>query len=307
MLSSTYADQIGIALYEADHVARALAQIDDDAGFDVVHDHCGFTTVAMADRISVPVVHTVHGAFTAHTGPFYARHGSNVELVGISRAQVDAAPSDVAVSAIVPNPVDARNWPYREDRGDYLLFVGRMDPVKGPHRAIRIAARADVPLVLAGPVQPGQEQYFHTEVAPHVDGQRVRYVGEVGGPAKQHLFAASRALLMPIRWAEPFGLVMIEALAAGTPVVAFAEGAAPEIVRHGVTGFLGDDEAELADAIPRLASLDPRACRADALERFDPAVVAAGYEQVYRRAMRRRPPRPLLDDPKVAPVAALLR
>ena len=106
-----------------------------------------------------------------------------------------------------------------------------------------------MPVVLAGPVQPGQEEFFRTEIDPHLDDDRVRYVGEVGGAVKQRLFASARALLMPIRWAEPFGMVMVEALSAGTPVIAFSEGAAPEIVDHGTTGYLVDDEEQMARAI----------------------------------------------------------
>ena len=147
-----------------------------------------------------------------------------------------------------------------------------MDPVKGAHRAIEAARLAGRTLVLAGPVQPGQERYFREQVEPHLDGRRVRYVGEVAGRAKQELYANAAALLMPIRWREPFGMVMVEALACGTPVIAFPEGAAAEIVIDGENGMLVADEAEMARAVARLGSIDPRRCRASVAERYDPAV-----------------------------------
>ena len=137
-----------------------------------------------------------------------------------------------------------------------------MTPEKGPHRAIAAARAVDVPLVLAGVIQPGQQAFFDREVAPHIDGDRVRFVGEVGGSAKRSLFARARGLLMPIRWDEPFGMVMVEALACGTPVIAFPEGAARELVIDGKTGFLVDDERAMADAIGQLPRIDARDCRA---------------------------------------------
>jgi glycosyltransferase involved in cell wall biosynthesis len=137
-------------------------------------------------------------------------------------------------------------------------------------------------------VQPGQERFFSNEVEPHIDGSRITWVGEVGGARKQRLFADAAAFLMPIRWAEPFGMVMVEALAAGTPVLAFPEGAAPEIVEHGVNGFLVGDEQEMAAAVDRAGEIEPMACRRSA-ERFAPDRIALGYEAAFRSAAVREP------------------
>jgi glycosyltransferase involved in cell wall biosynthesis len=156
-----------------------------------------------------------------------------------------------------------------------------MTPEKGPHRAIAAARAVDVPLVLAGVIQPGQQAYFDRKVAPHVDGDRVRFVGEVGGSAKQSLFARARGLLMPIRWDEPFGMVMVEALACGTPVIAFAEGAAREIVIDGKTGFLVDDERAMSVAVGQLPRIAARDCRAWVSQNCDADVVAGAYERTY--------------------------
>jgi glycosyltransferase involved in cell wall biosynthesis len=288
LLERPHPESIERSLFEADHVGRAFAAIDAaaEAGepFDLVHDHCGFTPLAMADRIALPLVHTVHGPFDRDTKPFYATHGSKGSLVCISRSQANAAPAGANVSAVVYNPIDVESWPWKQHKEDYLLWLGRFVPEKGPQRAIAVAKESGRPLVLAGTVQPRYERFFATEIEPHVDGETIRFVGEVGGARKQHLFANAFAFLMPISWPEPFGMVIVEALAAGTPVLAFGHGAAPEIVQHGVNGFLVEDEHEMAAMVGKVPEIDPEACRGSA-ERFSPDRVAAGYESVYRRVV----------------------
>jgi glycosyltransferase involved in cell wall biosynthesis len=291
LLEESHAEEIERSLYEADHVARAFEQIDlaaYDRRFDMVHDHCGFTALAMADRIDTPFVHTLHGQFTAATAAFYTRHGHKAAIVGISRAQLASAPAGLAPVGTIPNPIDVGAWPLREHKDDYLLWVGRVTAEKGPHRAIAAARAAGAPLILAGVIQPGQQEFFDREVAPHIDGERVQFLGEVGGAVKRSLFAGARALLMPIRWEEPFGMVMVEALACGTPVIAFPEGAARELVLDEKTGFLVDDERAMAAAVARLCHIDNRECRAWVAEHCDVDVVAAAYERAYRSVARQR-------------------
>jgi glycosyltransferase involved in cell wall biosynthesis len=285
LLDAQHPDEIERSLYEVDHVARAFHAIElavTYRSFDVIHDHCGFTAVAMADRIETPIVHTLHGQFTPSTSAFYRHHAGKATFVGISRAQLATAPPALGAIAAIPNPLDVGAWPFRAHKDDYLLWIGRMTPEKGPQRAIAAARAADVPLVLAGVIQPGQQSFFDREVAPLIDGTRVRFVGEVSGAAKRSLFAHARALLMPIRWEEPFGMVMVEALACGTPVIAFAEGAARELVVDGRTGFLVADERAMASAVGRLDAIDPADCRAWVAEHCDVNVVAAAYEATYR-------------------------
>jgi glycosyltransferase involved in cell wall biosynthesis len=281
LLEEPHPEEIERSLYEVDHVAGAFQEIDLGR-FDVVHDHCGFTGLAMADRLETPLVHTLHGQFTPGTAAFYSRHGHKGTLVGISRAQLESAPAGLRSLGAIPNPIDLRAWPLREHKHDYLLWIGRMTAEKGPHRAIAAARAADVPLLLAGVIQPGQQAFFDREVAPHIDGERVRFLGEVGGTLKRSIFAGARALLMPIRWAEPFGMVMVEALACGTPVIAFPEGAARELVLDGRTGFLVEDEWGMAQAIGRLPGISPHDCRAWVAEHCDTSVVACSYESAYR-------------------------
>src|SRR3982074_1604958 len=184
LLDAPHPEHIERALFEADHVARAFAAIDAGAAtqpFDVVHAHSGYTALAMADRLPTPLVHTVHGPFDHDTSPYYAFHGRKGHVVCISRSQAGMAPEQAEVRSVVYNPIDVDSWPVGYHKQDYLLFMARLVEEKGPHRAIRVAQATGRPLILAGPVQPGHERFFAKEVEPHIDGQQIRYVGEVGG------------------------------------------------------------------------------------------------------------------------------
>jgi glycosyltransferase involved in cell wall biosynthesis len=292
VLDEAHPESIERSLFEADHVARVFRAIDaagaKGAPFDVVHDHCGFTPLAMADRLDTPLVHTVHGPFNHETKPYYAVNGRNGSVVCISRAQAAMAPDPAIIDGVVYNPIDIDDWPVGYEKDDYLLWVGRFVAEKGPQRAIRVAKAVGRRLILAGVVQPRQERFFAEEIQPHL-GEQITYIGEVGGARKQRLFADAYAFLMPIRWPEPFGMVMVEAMAGGTPVLAFPEGAAPEVVEHGVSGFLVADEDEMAAMVPEAGRLDPLQVRRSA-ERFAPDRIAAGYEQAYRSVALRGAP-----------------
>jgi glycosyltransferase involved in cell wall biosynthesis len=289
LLDRPHPESIERALFEGDHTGRAFRTIDAAAGnghaFDVVHDHSGYTALAVADRLETPLVHTVHGPFDRDTKPYYAVNGHNGAVICISRAQAGMAPDRDIVADVVHNPIDVDSWPVGYEKDDYLLWVGRFVAEKGPQRAIRVAKATGRRLILAGVVQPRQERFFASEIQPHLDGEQITYVGEVGGARKQRLFADAYAFLMPIRWPEPFGMVMVEAMAAGTPVLAFPEGAAPEVVEHEVSGFLVGDEDEMARMVPEAGRLDPLQVRRSA-ERFAPDRIAAGYEQAYRRVLQ---------------------
>ena len=290
LLEDAHPDQIGSSLYESDHVAGAWEQIDcapSGVGFDVLHDHSGFTALAMAVRVAVPVVHTVHGAFDRDTVQFYRRHGHKALLVAFSRTQAGSAPAGVRIGRW--SQPGRRRPLAAAHREAGLPAVDRADG-PGEGRAPRdrggAAGGADAGAGRAGAAWAGG--LFREQVEPHLDGRRVRYVGEVAGVVKQELYANAAALLMPVRWREPFGMVMVEALACGTPVIAFPEGAAAEIVIDGENGMLVADEAEMACAVARLDLIDPRRCRASVAERYAPARTAASYERVYRQAIEAR-------------------
>jgi len=238
----------------------------------------------MAERVATPLVHTLHRPFDDQTAALYAAHAPHAWVVPISRAQLADAPPGLRLLGPIPNPLTLAEWPAGGPRGDHLVWLGRVDPEKGPDVAISAARRAGRDLVLAGPVQPAQQGFFDAHVAPLLDAH-ARYVGEVGAIAKRRLLAGAAGLLMPIRWPEPFGMVMIEAMACGTPVIAFRAGAAPEIVVDGRTGFVVDDERGMVDAIARLPDVDRRVCRAHVASTCDTPRVAAAYERAFRTAI----------------------
>jgi glycosyltransferase involved in cell wall biosynthesis len=280
-LDSSHPDEIQMAIYEADHVACAFAAVEAEAeAFDVVHDHCGFTAFAFADRLATPLVHTLHGPFTDETSAFYARHAAKARVIALSEYQAAQSPTELDVVAVIGNPLIVDDFPFRAEKEDFLLWIGRLNDDKGPQRAIAAAREAGRPLLLAGPVQPGEQEFFEREVEPLLDDDGVRYIGEVGAD-KLDLYARAAGLLMPIRWPEPFGLVMTEAMACGTPVIAFPEGSAPELVIDGETGFLAADEREMAAAVGRLDEIDAARCRSSVRERFDVEAIGEAHERAY--------------------------
>jgi len=283
---------------------------------DLVHDHVevvGPAVLAAMGAGAPPVLQTLHWDLRKHP-EFYAGFdgGGRVHFAGVSRSQVDRAPANLRAHTVGVVPLATPLPAYDPDRprGDFLLGLGRLTPVKGYDTAARLCRDLGLPLVLAGPVG-GQHDaaalraaledpaspvrgypdvsYFLEEVEPLLDGETVRWVGSVAGAEKDALLAAARAVLFPIRWEEPGGTAVIEALSAGTPVVGMARGCLPSLVEHGVTGWLADTEEELAGYLTRVDELDPVACRRQAEERFAPPVMARQYEELYVEVLRRSP------------------
>ncbi len=275
-------EPMGLAVLEAAHVRAAYAALTD---CDLVHDNTAVGPVwAAAVRHRAPVVVTYHGCFIPETETLWAEVGRWTTLVAISRSQRESAPG-VPFAAVVHHGVEPERYPCGDGSGGYLAFLGRLAPYKGAKAAIEIAQRAGVPLQIAAKMrEQGEREYFAEHVEPRL-GPGVEYLGEVGPEDRARLLAGAVALLNPIAWAEPFGLVMIEALACGTPVVGYPGGAAPEIVRHGVTGFLVDGVDEAVAALGRLSQIDRSACRRDVEERFSAGRMVAGYERVYRQVL----------------------
>jgi glycosyltransferase involved in cell wall biosynthesis len=203
-----------------------------------------------------------------------------VPLLAVSHAQCRPAPH-IPIARVIHHGIDAEEFPFGDGSGGFALFLGRMAEEKGPHRAIAVARKAGLPVVLAGKMrEPWEQEFFEAEVQPLL-GEDATYLGEVPHERKVELLARAKALLFPIRWNEPFGLVMLEALACGTPVLAFREGAAPEVVEHGTTGFLCDDEEDMAAALARVEELDRRACRAAVEGYFSTRRMVAEHLEVY--------------------------
>ncbi len=270
---------VGASGSEDTHVQRAYDALRD---CDVVHDHTlrGPELAASAD--DTRVVTTNHGPFSGDLLDLYSRIADRVPIIAISHAQADAAP-DLPIARVIHHGLDIERFPRGHGEGGYFLFLGRMDPQKGVHRAARVAREAGVRLLIAAKMsEPQERRYFEEQVEPLL-GAGVEYLGEVREREKLALLADARALVNPIRWAEPFGLVMVEALACGTPVLAFAEGAAPEIVDHQVTGFLCADEPDLAARLDQVGEIDRNACRAAARARFSTERMVCDHLELFAR------------------------
>lgn len=280
--SMEYAMHIGAAYQHIEAEARA------GRPYDVVHDHTAWLSLAFAPLISTPVVHTLHGAALEQEREFFRSVRDNASFVSVSNFQTTTF-TEIEIAAVVLNAIDVSTYPYRVEKDDYVLSLGRIARDKAQGDAITVAMRAGIPIVLAGKVDPGDDAaYFEEAIRPHIDGQRVRFEGEVPDARKRELFAGARAFVFPIRWDEPFGLVMIEAMACGTPVIATPYGAVPEVVDDGVTGFIVNDLEEATAALGRLDEISAAACRAHVERLFSPGVMTDGYEDVYERAVRKR-------------------
>ena len=252
-------ERIGYAVPEVRHV---IAAYDELQGCDVIHDHTVVGPLhGLAVMPGVPIVTTIHGPLVEELREIYAYFGrAGATLLAISHAQHRAAP-EIPIARVIHHGIEASMYPMGAGGGGYCLFLGRMNPDKGPHRAIEVAQKAGMPLLLAAKLrEPKEIEFFEAAVRPHL-GPDAEYLGEVSHEDKLDLLAGADALLFPIRWNEPFGLVMIEALACGTPVLAFPEGAAPEVVEHGVTGFLCHDEADMAESLRHVDTIDRARCR----------------------------------------------
>ena len=266
------------------HTARAESQLQE-LDVDVVHDHT-FAGPMLATCRDVPTVVTAHGPIPEETAALY-RELDNISLVAISNSQRSQWPSLPWV-ATVYNGVEVDSYPFSEDKDGSFLFLGRMHPDKGVHLAIDVARAAGKKLVIAAKCsEPTEQRYFEAEVEPRL-GPDVDYLGLADAERKRDLLQRSSALLFPIQWEEPFGLVMVEAMACGTPVIALRRGSVPEVVAEGVTGFVCDDLDEMVAASARVHELEPRACRKHARAWFDDDVMVQRYEAVYRSVVAGR-------------------
>jgi glycosyltransferase involved in cell wall biosynthesis len=259
----------------------ATTQYRDGEGFDLIHDHTNYLGVAFAATLSTPVLHTVHMVLDEDRAAFLKRFSGEVYLTAISQYQRKEVP-DLPWRGTIHNAVDVDAFPFRSDKEDYLLCLGRVCERKGQDLAIEVARRAGMPLVLAGRVHPKEAWFFEERILPHVDADRVIFHGEVSNERKAELLAGARALLFPVREPEPFGLAMAEALACGTPVVAPALGAVPEVVTNGETGFFATGVRAMAEAAERVSELSPARCRSEAEARFHLQTMVDGYESMYR-------------------------
>jgi glycosyltransferase involved in cell wall biosynthesis len=279
---------LGNPWYEAMHAAASYLEIAHE--FDVVHDHSGIVGPAIGalQHGCPPVVHTLHGPWTELAKRYYSLLAAHIHLVAISDAQRADNP-DVLYAGVVHNGIDLDSYTFRAVKDDFLVYIGRANPDKGPMLAIEVARRAGLPLAMVVKKnEPFERTYWDEIVAPNLNDE-VEVYEAIPHEKKVDLLARARAMVFPIQWPEPFGLVMAEALACGTPVVACPVGAAVELVEDGVTGYLRSSIDDLVEAVAASGACSPEACRARAEERFSAEAMVAGYERLFAGIVARSP------------------
>ena len=289
VLPSAASEHMGRSLEESRHV---IAAYHAARAYDIVHDHTLVGPLLARAARRPPVVTTAHFPIRGEHHALYRALAGRVPIIAVSRSQV--AP-DVPVAGVIPHGLELADFPLGPGDGGYLLFLGRMNPDKGVEEAVKAARRLGLRLLVAAKMDmPWEHAYYEARVRPLL-GDGIEYIGEPTAQERLRLLQGARALVNPIRWAEPFGLVMVEALACGTPVVASAQGAAPEIVEDGITGFLVHDQASLDRALERVGELDRGVCRRAAETRFSAERMVADHVALYERLLAHEPRRIPID------------
>jgi glycosyltransferase involved in cell wall biosynthesis len=263
-----------------------LGQISDLARqFDIIHFHTGMSALAIANLLDTPVVHTLHGRFTADSYKLfeYFRHQP---FISISNAQRFDGPQ-LNYAATVYNGIETADYPFvaKPQNPPYLAFLGRMSPEKGPHQAIAIAKANGLPLKMAGKIDSVDRDFFECEVAPHIDGRQIEYLGELSHSEKAELLGNASLTLFPITWPEPFGLVTIESMCTGTPVLGMNFGAVPEVILQGKTGIICDTLEDAIAQVPTALQLNRYHCREYVKRCFSIQTMVDGYEAAYNRIL----------------------
>jgi glycosyltransferase involved in cell wall biosynthesis len=262
------------------HIASVFERADE---FDVIHNGFDFLPLTYSGLVDTPLVTTVHGFSSERIVPVYERYDATTAYVAISDA--DRHPN-LHYAATIHHGIDTDSFTVHPSPGEHVLFFGRIHPDKGTHHAIEVARRTGRRLDIAGIVQ--DETYFREQVEPHLDGERVRYLGPVGASERAEVLGGAHALLHLIDFDEPFGYSVAESLACGTPVIAFERGSMPELIRDGETGFLVHDVAGAVAAVDRCDALDRVAIRESAVQQFSVARMIARYVTVYRDVLAAR-------------------
>ena len=270
-------ENLGDGAFELRHLIHAYRAVQD---YDIIHDHTVIGPVYSQQYVGLRVVSTNHGRFSDELADIYLINAGRVPLIAVSYHQASTA-GDIPVARVIHHGVDPEAFPVGEGGGGYFAFLGRMNPDKGVHEAVEVVRAAGARLKIAAKMrEPAEHEYFNADVKPLLDGD-IEFLGELGFEDKTKLLGDARALLNPIRWPEPFGLVMVEALACGTPVIGTPYGAAPEIIEDGVTGYLRPDPAGLAAALHDVGRLDRAACRAKVDTYFCSARMVRDHLEFY--------------------------
>jgi glycosyltransferase involved in cell wall biosynthesis len=256
--------------------------------FDIIHSHVGCAALPYAPLVKTPTVHTLHGIFTPDNEKMFT-HARHQPYISISAAQREPRVG-LNYVATVYNGIDTDRFAFypKPDQPPYLAFLGRISPEKGTHLAIEIARRSGWHLKMAGKVDPVDREYFESQILPQIDGEQIEYLGEANHDQKCAILGGAVATLFPIGWREPFGLVMIESMVVGTPVIAFALGSVPEVIVNGKTGWLCDSMEDCVAAIDKVVRLDRYACREHVLWNFTAQRMVDGYEAIYEEILAKR-------------------
>jgi glycosyltransferase involved in cell wall biosynthesis len=268
--------------HDLNHVSWAMQQVRDE-GFDLVHAHSACALALSRLMPEIPILYTLHHVREESLSSYYA-YFRDVHYIAISADQA-ARETPLPNMHVIHHGLDPRHYQWTEKPEEYVCFIGRFSEIKGPHTAIDVAQRAGVPIRVAGEVHPPDREFAEREVLPRLEKPHVSYLGTLGMEGKVPFFRAARAMLMPITWNEPFGLVMIEAMLSGCPVVAFPGGSVPELVDEGVTGFVVRDAESMAEVIRPggpIERIDRKRCRERAVERFESGRMAEEHEILYR-------------------------
>ncbi|WP_374943413.1 glycosyltransferase family 4 protein [Sphingomonas sp.] len=268
---------IDAKVWEMRHVAHVMERA---GAFDIVHNQADFVPLGFTRLVRTPMVMTLHACPSERILPMLAEYQYDAHYVAISDSDRHA---DLRYAATIPHGIDVGAFPFVVDGGEDLLFFGRMHPDKGPADAIRAAKRAGRRLRMYGVMQ--DQAYFDREVAPHIDGDRIIYEGAIGGQARLDALGNARAMLHLIGFDEPFGLSVVEALACGTPVIAYRRGSMEMLIDHARTGFVVDSLDEAVAAIGQAHTIERAACRADVARRFSVDAMAEAYVALYRRVL----------------------
>jgi glycosyltransferase involved in cell wall biosynthesis len=297
-------------VYSWQHAALALKHARE---YDIIHNHAGEEVMALSHLVpDVPMLTTMHCLITPDTKFVWDRYEGYYNTISWSQRNLMPAVSGGTFAGVAHNAVDVSSFPFQSEKADYLLFLSRISPEKGPELAIEVARRTGRRLIIAGKVDVVDCQFFADVVEPLIDGDQIIFKGEADGRMKRELYRSAACVLMPLTWDEPFGLVLTEAMACGTPVIVFGRGAAAEIVEHGETGFIVDDVDEMIDAVGSIRTIDPRYCRVRMEQRFDAPVMAARYLEIYRSMLSKQdatlvasvPPSDKLETARLSPTHA---
>ncbi|HHM06026.1 MAG TPA: glycosyltransferase family 4 protein [Gammaproteobacteria bacterium] len=270
------------------HTLLLAAVAREAHNYDVIHFHTDFLHFPLCRLVGTPQLTTLHGRLDLPDLQAVYAEFHDQPVVSISDAQRAPLPQAQWL-ATVYNGVPAECYDFRAEGGDYLVFLGRISPEKGAEAAIEIALRAGLPLKIAAKIDVVDEAYFKARIQPHLGHPLIEYVGEVDERGKNELLGGARALLLPLAWPEPFGLVMIEAMACGTPVIAYRRGAVPEVVADGISGYIVDGPEEAVAAVERLDRLDRHTCRRYFERRFSARQMAERYLRAYAGLLERYP------------------